>query len=60
MDIFNGEKSSRRDIVVLNAATALAVSGKVDNISKGIELATKVIDDGSALKKLNEVIEACK
>lgn len=55
MDILNGYKGPKRDIVVLNAAYALYVAQFVSNISKGIEVASNSIDSGKAKRKLEEL-----
>ncbi len=46
------ETGPKRDMVLLNAATALACAGLADHISDGIEIAKETINDGSALEKL--------
>lgn len=53
--ILQGEKGVYRDTVVLNAAMALYVAGKVQDIKKGIELAKKSIDSRSALTVLQNL-----
>ena len=53
LDILNGKKGPKRDIVLLNSGAALYASGIVDSISHGIRLAADSIDSGKALKKLN-------
>ena len=55
--LFQGEKSSYRDIVVLNAAAAFCVADSVHNYEEGIELAKSIIDKGKALKTLNKLIK---
>jgi len=50
--ILNGERSPRRDVVVLNAAAALVAAGRADHIAAAIPLAAKSIDSGAALEKL--------
>jgi len=50
--ILKGEKSPRRDIVLLNSAVALAAAGKAEDIQTGIRLAESAIDTGAALAKL--------
>jgi len=56
--ILSGEiKGAKRDAVLLNAAAALFVDGKVDNIEDGIEMAKEEIDSGRAIKHLQKVIE---
>ncbi|MBS4027322.1 MAG: bifunctional anthranilate synthase component II/anthranilate phosphoribosyltransferase [Ignavibacteriales bacterium] len=54
--ILNGEKSSARNIVVLNAAFGLYVADKVKTIQEGISLAENSIYSGNAMKKLKELI----
>lgn len=56
-EILRGEKGPRRDIVLLNSAAALYVSGAVDSIAKGIGLAAESIDSGKAQAKLDRLIE---
>lgn len=58
LDILNGEKSTARDIVLLNAGAAIYVSGKASDISSGIKLAKSLIDNGDALKKLDTLVIA--
>ena len=52
INILNGEKGPKRDIVVLNAGAAIVASGKADSLEAGIELASESIDSGEALAKL--------
>ena len=52
INILNGEKGPKRDIVVLNAGAAIVASGKADRLEAGIELANESIDAGAALTKL--------
>jgi len=54
--IFAGEKGACRDMVVLNAAAALAISGKTRDMSEGVRMAQELIDSGAAGKKLEEYI----
>jgi len=55
LDVFNGEKGEKRDLIVLNSGAALYVAGKVSDIGEGIKLAQNLIDNGSVLKKLERV-----
>jgi len=50
--IVAGEKSPRRDVVLLNAAAALVAAGRADHIAAALPLATKSIDSGAAAEKL--------
>jgi anthranilate phosphoribosyltransferase len=58
--VFDGERGACRDIVVLNAAAALYVGGRADDLHKGIDLARSSIDSGAARKKLDALIDATK
>lgn len=58
MDILKGKKGPKRDIVVLNSAAALYVGKAVDDLKAGVKLAEKLIDDGAAYKKYEELIGA--
>jgi len=60
LDVLNGQKGPRRDIVVINAAYALYTSEKVKNIADGILLAQESIDAGKALGKLEVLKEFSK
>jgi anthranilate synthase/phosphoribosyltransferase len=57
LDILNGQKGPKRDIVVLNAGCALYIGKTAETIQRGISLAEHSIDSGSALEKLNELKE---
>jgi anthranilate phosphoribosyltransferase len=50
--ILSGEKSPRRDVVLLNAAAALVAAGKADRIGEAVPLAAHSIDSGAAKAKL--------
>ncbi len=50
--LLNGEASAYRDAVLLNAAAALLVAGKVEGLKAGVQMAAESIDSGAALKAL--------
>lgn len=54
--ILQGKVGPQRDIVMLNSAAALYVSGKAENLQEGIKLAVQSIDSGQAIKVLEKVI----
>lgn len=54
--VLKGETGPRRNVVLLNSAAALVVSGKAENLKQGIDLAASSIDTGTALKKLRDLI----
>ncbi len=49
------ERSPKRDAVLLNAAAALFVAGKVKSLADGWDLAGGTIDGGNAASKLTEL-----
>lgn len=57
-ELFNGQHGPKRDIVLLNAAAALYVGGKAENLQQGVAQARKLIDSGAALRKLHEFVAA--
>jgi anthranilate phosphoribosyltransferase len=48
----------KREMVLLNAAAGIIVGGKAEDFAYGIELADESIENGSAYKKLKDVIKA--
>ncbi|MGQ3671076.1 anthranilate phosphoribosyltransferase [Xanthobacter sp. TB0136] len=55
--VLEGEKSAYRDVSVFNAAAALVVAGVVPTLSDGVEMAQESINSGSALKRLEKLVE---
>jgi anthranilate phosphoribosyltransferase len=54
--ILRGEKSPKRDVVLLNAAAALVAAGKNDSIAEALPIARRSLDDGAAAAKLQNLI----
>jgi anthranilate phosphoribosyltransferase len=53
------EKSTAKvDLVLINAAAGIMVTGKASDFKEGFELAQQSIDSGAAYAKLKELIEA--
>jgi len=57
LDVLKGSKGPHRDITLLNAGSAIYVSGIAASLKEGIEKASSVIDQGLSLKKL-EILKA--
>ena len=55
--IFAGETGARRAIVVANAAAAFYVAGHAADLATGARLAERIIDDGRATGKLDQLAE---
>ena len=53
--ILNGAKGAQRDIVVVNAAAAIYLSGISESIKDGVTIAQNVIDSGEAKMKLHQL-----
>lgn len=53
----NEVEGARCDIVVLNAAAAIAAAGEADSIKDAIPIADEALSSGAALQKLNALIE---
>ena len=49
------EKGPARNIVLINSASSMIVSGKASNWEEGIKAAAESIDSGNAVKKLDEL-----
>jgi len=56
-NILAGEKSARRDVVLLNSAAALVAAGRVDSIAQALPLVAESLDSGAARKKLEQLVE---
>ncbi len=54
--VLEGERSARRDIGVLNAAAALVVAGRVDDVERGLGLADESIESGRAAEVLDALV----
>jgi anthranilate phosphoribosyltransferase len=50
--ILQGERGPRRDVVLMNAAAALVISGLASSPREGFRLAEKSVDSGEAFQKL--------
>jgi anthranilate phosphoribosyltransferase len=55
--VLSGEQGPARDIVLLNAAAALAAGDAVQNLRQGIMVASEAIDSGRAMEKLRALAE---
>jgi anthranilate phosphoribosyltransferase len=56
-EILGGEKSPRRDVVLLNAAAALVAAGRADHLAGALPLAAKSTDSGAAMSKLEALVQ---
>jgi anthranilate phosphoribosyltransferase len=54
--VLSGEKSPRRDVVLLNAAAALVAAGRGDRMAQTIPIAAQSIDSGAAAEKLEALV----
>ena len=54
--VLSGEKSPRRDVVVLNSAAALVAAGRAEHLRDAVPLAAQAIDSGAAAAKLDALV----
>ena len=52
-----GGNGPKRDVILLNAAAVLIAGGKASSFSEGLKLAAEAIDNGSAQRKLHQLVE---
>jgi anthranilate phosphoribosyltransferase len=55
--VLKGEKSPRRDVVLINASAALVAAGAAGSLKEGFKAAADSIDRGAALKRLQQLRE---
>jgi anthranilate phosphoribosyltransferase len=55
--LFDGETGAYRDMVLLNAAAALVIAEKAENLPQGVALAAEAIDKGLAKMALAKLVE---
>lgn len=56
LDILNGASGAKRDVILLNSALAIHTARPTISLNQALEIARKVIDDGTALNKLDEFV----
>lgn len=52
LDVLNGQKGPKRDIVLLNSAPAIVAGGQAKTLQEGFKVAVEAIDTGAAYGKL--------
>ncbi len=55
-EVLGGEKSPRRDVVLMNAAAALVAAGKSEHMKDAVALAGRSVDSGNASQRLDALI----
>jgi anthranilate phosphoribosyltransferase len=56
-NLLSGQKNAYRDIVLLNAAAALIIAGRAENLPQGVAIAAEIIDNGQAQAYLTGLIQ---
>jgi anthranilate phosphoribosyltransferase len=54
--VLQGQKNSYRDVVLLNAAAALVVGERAEDLRDGVQIAAQVVDSGAAYAKLSLLV----
>lgn len=57
LDVLNGHQGPPQHIVLLNAGAAIYTAGLSNSLEDGISRAHKVIMDGSARRKLEQLVQ---
>jgi anthranilate phosphoribosyltransferase len=55
-DVLEGKDTALREVALLNAAAALVVAGKADDLKSALALATHAVDSGEAEGRLDRLI----
>ena len=58
--VFSGDKGAARDVVVINAAAALYVSGVAVDWAEGVRMSERAIDSGAASQKMRDLVSYTK
>jgi len=59
VEILEGERGAKRDMVVLNAAAAIAAGGKAADLAEGVAVAASALDSGAAVARLKGLQAFC-
>jgi anthranilate phosphoribosyltransferase len=54
--VLEGERSARRDAVLLNAAAAIVAAGVAEDLGEGVEAAAAAVDSGAAAETLERLV----
>jgi anthranilate phosphoribosyltransferase len=54
--ILHGNRSPKRDVILLNSAAALVAAGRANSISEALPIATESLDSSAALEKLQALV----
>jgi len=60
LSVLRGDAGPKRDIVLMNSAAAIIVSGEAGDFGTAFDMAANAIDSGKALKKLEEIKRVSK
>jgi len=55
--VLEGQRGPHRDVVLANAAAGFVVAGRAEGFIEGVAMAAEVIDSGSALQTLKNLVE---
>jgi len=56
-DVLGGEAGPHRDVVLLNAAGAIAAAGHAADLAEGLVLAAAAVDSGAAAERLDRLVD---
>jgi anthranilate phosphoribosyltransferase len=55
--LYSKEKGPKKDLVLANSSVALFVLGEVKDFPKGVDLGNRIIEEGLAFKKLEQLVK---
>jgi anthranilate phosphoribosyltransferase len=55
-NVLSGEKSAKRDVVLMNSAAAIVAAGKATHLPDAARIAAESVDSGAALKRLEGLV----
>jgi anthranilate phosphoribosyltransferase len=58
--VFEGSDGGRRNAIILNAAGGIAAAGLAEDLTEGVEIATRTVASRAALERLEELIAFSK
>lgn len=58
--VLHGERSARRDVVLLNAAAGIYTGGMAASLADAVTIAAESIDSGKAAGKLDQLVLFCR
>ncbi|MGL5414962.1 MAG: anthranilate phosphoribosyltransferase [Clostridium sp.] len=56
LEILEGKKGPKRDVVILNSAASIYIGNKASSLEEGVQIAREMLDSKKALEKYKELV----